>query len=156
MTEYQIQPNTRRCAATNRELQPGERYFAVLREEDDRFVRQDFSVEAWQGPPAGVFSFWSGRVPTASQPARPRFDDELLFDCFTRLEGEASSQSLRLGFGSPFQPALRPLFARFEQGLAADEAAGLIPGAGEGKPRVDRIVVRSDVVRPVAIRLFDP
>jgi hypothetical protein len=28
--EYQIQPNTRRCAVTGRELQPGERYFAAL------------------------------------------------------------------------------------------------------------------------------
>jgi hypothetical protein len=88
MTEYQIQPNTRRCAATGRELRPGERFFAALREVDGQFLRQDYSVEGWQGPPPGTFSFWSGRVPVAEERRKPRVDDELLLDCFERLEGQ--------------------------------------------------------------------
>jgi hypothetical protein len=46
MTEYQIQPLTRRCASSGRELQPGERFFTVLRDEGGQFVRQDYSAEA--------------------------------------------------------------------------------------------------------------
>jgi hypothetical protein len=86
--EYQIQPNTRRCAVTGRELQPGERYFAALIEAGDQFARRDYSAEAWQGPPAGAFSFWCGRVPPPEEKARPRFDDDLLVECFHRLDGQ--------------------------------------------------------------------
>jgi hypothetical protein len=88
MTEYQIQPLTRRCANTGRELRPGERFFTALREEGGQFLRQDYSAESWQGPPAGTFSFWSGRVPVANESRKPRFDDELLMECFERLEGQ--------------------------------------------------------------------
>ena len=88
MTEYQIQPITRRCVATGRELQPGERFYTALLEEGNVFTRQDFSPEAWQGPPAGAFSFWTGKVPPPDANAKPRFDDDLLFDCFQRLEGQ--------------------------------------------------------------------
>jgi hypothetical protein len=94
MVEYQIQPNTRRCAVTGRELRPGERYFTALLEEGETFVRQDYSAEAWQGPPAAAFSFWTGRVPTGAEPSKPRFDDDLLEECFLRLEPQASSPSL--------------------------------------------------------------
>lgn len=89
MIDYQIQENTRRCAATGRELRPGERFFSVLLDENGRFVRQDYSGEAWQGPPPGAFSFWCGRVPARDDSRKPRIDDELLVDCFQRLEGQA-------------------------------------------------------------------
>jgi hypothetical protein len=86
--DYQIQPNSRRCASTGRELQPGERYFSALLDENHQLVRKDFSQEAWQGPPAGAFSFWTGHVQAANDKSRPRFDDDLLEDCFGRLEGQ--------------------------------------------------------------------
>src|SRR5262249_35705723 len=85
MTDYQIQARSRRCVATGRELVPGERYFSVLLDEGDSFVRQDFSLEAWQGPPEKTFSFWQGRLPSGGAPKRPAIDDELLLDCFARL-----------------------------------------------------------------------
>src|SRR4029077_907250 len=86
--DYQIQPNSRRCAVTGRELQPGERYYSALLEENHQFVRKDFASDAWQGPPTGAFGLWSGRVTAADAKARPRFDDDLLEDCFGRLEGQ--------------------------------------------------------------------
>jgi hypothetical protein len=88
MTDYQIQPNTRRCAITGRELRPGERYYTALVETDGKFVRQDYSAEAWMGPPAGAFSFWAGHVPPDQADKKPRFDDDLLVECFERLEGQ--------------------------------------------------------------------
>ena len=51
-------------------------------------VRKDFSQEAWQGPPAGAFSFWTGHVHAGGDKFKPRFDDDLLEDCFQRLEGQ--------------------------------------------------------------------
>lgn len=88
MTEYQIQPTTRRCAATGRELNPGEKVYTALIVEGNQFRREDFSIEGWNGPPPGAFSFWVGKVPAANQEARPRIDDDLLEECFHRLEGQ--------------------------------------------------------------------
>ncbi len=88
MIDYQIQPNTRRCAVTGRDLAPGEKFYSVLLDEGGTFIRQDFSREAWQGAPESAFSFWSGRVPAPETARRPRIDDDLLADCFHRLEGQ--------------------------------------------------------------------
>jgi hypothetical protein len=88
MTEYQIQPNTRRCAVTGRELLPGDKFYSVLLEADGKFLRQDYSHESWQGPPHGSFSFWGGRIPAGEEGKRSPIDDELLMDCLQRLEGE--------------------------------------------------------------------
>ncbi len=88
MTEYQIQPNTRKCAVSGRELRPGERFFSALLDENGHFLRQDYSAEAWSGPPQGALGFWAGKIPAADQQHKPRFDDDLLVDCFQRLEGQ--------------------------------------------------------------------
>ena len=88
MTDYQIQPNTRRCAVTGRGLREGERFYTALVQEGDHFLRKDFAGEAWQGPPPGSFSFWTGKVPRADENPRPRFDDDLLEECFHRLDGQ--------------------------------------------------------------------
>lgn len=119
MTDYQIQPHTRRCAATGRDLQPGERYYTALVEEGDLFVRQDFSSQAWQGPPAGAFSFWSGRVPQPNETAKPRFDDDVLEECFQRLQeqGERSRVNFRYVVALLL---IRRKRLRFEQTIDAD------------------------------------
>jgi hypothetical protein len=88
MIDYQIQPNTRRCSQSGRELQPGEKFYSVLLEEGGKFSRLDYGSESWQGPPPGAFSFWSGRVPPLEPNRKPRIDDDLLLDCFNRLEGQ--------------------------------------------------------------------
>lgn len=88
MTDYQIQANTRRCAATGKELKPGERCYTVLLDEQGKFLRQDFSLQAWQGPPANAFGVWLGQIPREDESRKPRIDDDLLLDCFQRLQGE--------------------------------------------------------------------
>src|SRR3989442_12430932 len=96
MMEYQIDANTRRCAATGRELREGERFYSVLLEEGGKLLRRDFSNEAWQGPPHGAFGFWSGRIPAVDELRRPPIDDDLLLDCFERLQED--SDPARLSF----------------------------------------------------------
>ena len=98
MTDYQIQANTRRCAATGRELRPGERVYTVLLDQGGQFVRQDYSSEAWTGPPASAFSFWVGRVPAPDDQRRPPIDDELLLDCFRRLQGETEPERVHFRY----------------------------------------------------------
>lgn len=98
MLDYQIQPNTRRCSASGRELKPGERYYSVLLDEEGKFVRRDYGAEVWQGPPPGAFSFWVGRIPTGDARKRPPIDDELLHECFTRLEGDTEPRRVNFRF----------------------------------------------------------
>ena len=91
MTDYQIpKATTRRCAATGRELRPGERYHSALCADGGKLVRHDFAADAWAGPPPGAIGHWTGRVPAADEAARrPPVDDELLAECFHRLDGSA-------------------------------------------------------------------
>jgi hypothetical protein len=96
MIDYQIQASSRRCATTGREIQPGERYYSVLFEEGDTFVRRDYSEAGWQGPPEGAFSFWKTRLAVGNTPRRPPIDDALLLDCFHRLEG--AHEPSKVGF----------------------------------------------------------
>src|SRR5262245_42751776 len=89
MTSHPIQRPTRPLAPTGRELKPGERFFGVLLDEAGKFTRKDFAGDAWAGPPPGAVGFWMGRVPAAEDNRRPAVNDEVLFDCFEHLEGEA-------------------------------------------------------------------
>jgi hypothetical protein len=96
--DYQIQTSTRRCCVTGRELQPGEKCYSVLLDQEGKFVRQDYSLEAWPGPPAGAFSFWMSRVAAPDSRRRLAIDDELLMDCFLRLEGQAEPGRVRFRY----------------------------------------------------------
>jgi hypothetical protein len=88
MTDYQLQAPTRRCHVTGRELRPGEKYFSALLDEAGRFVRRDFAPDAWVGPPENAIGHWAARVPKDGQaPKRPPIDDDLLAECFHRLDG---------------------------------------------------------------------
>jgi hypothetical protein len=98
MVDYQIQPSTRRCLITGRELQPGERCYSVLVDEGGRLVRKDYSPEAWQGPPPGAFSFWAGHVPAPQGKRRLPIDDDLLLDCFERLEGQIEPSKINFRY----------------------------------------------------------
>lgn len=96
--DYQIQPNTKVCAATGRELQPGEKFFTALLEENHQLIRKDFSYQAWKGPPEGTFSFWMGHIPADEGERRPQIDDEVLVDCFHRLEGETEPRKVQFRY----------------------------------------------------------
>jgi hypothetical protein len=96
--EYQIQPSTRRCTLTGRELRPGEKVYSVLLDEGGKFIRKDYSVEAWQGPPPHAFSFWVGRVSSGDGKRRPPIDDDLLLDCFQRLDGQIETEKVSFRF----------------------------------------------------------
>ncbi len=64
MTEkIEFGPCTFRCAATGKELTPGEDVYSVLVPEGGRLARQDFSPEGWTGPPENAIAWWRTTVP---------------------------------------------------------------------------------------------
>jgi hypothetical protein len=89
MTDYEIQGPTRVCAATGRELKPGDPYHAVLTRQEGRFARTDYAAEEWPGTPQDAVADWTGRVPASDKPPRPVVNAELLLDCFDRLKDAA-------------------------------------------------------------------
>jgi len=119
MTDYQIQPNTRHCAATGRELRPGEKFYSVLLQEGGKLIRQDYAAEAWRGPPEAAFSFWCGRVPAAEQGRKLPIDDDLLADCFQRLEGHAEPAQMNFRYVVALLLMRRKRF-RFEEARVED------------------------------------
>jgi hypothetical protein len=98
MTEYPNPSSLRYCAATGRPLRPGDRYYGVLALDGSRLTRQEFSADAWTGPPHGAFGHWIGRVPVSADGRRPPIDDEMLVDCFQRLEDAAEPEKLNFRY----------------------------------------------------------
>jgi hypothetical protein len=125
MVDYQIQPSTRRCVVTGRELMPGERCYSVLLEEGGKLVRKDYSPEAWQGPPAGAFSFWVGRVTQPQGKRRLPIDDDLLLDCFGRLEGQTEPNKISFRYVLALLLMRRRRF-QFEEARSTDHGEVLV------------------------------
>lgn len=98
MTDYEIHGPARVCAATGRELKPGDRFHAVLSEHGGKFVRTDYAPEAWAGPPPDAVAHWAGRVPVADKPRRPVINDELLLGCFDRLKDSADGDGMNFRY----------------------------------------------------------
>lgn len=98
MMDYQIAPNSRKCTVTGRDLNQGDRFFSALVEESGRLVRKDYSAEAWTGPPTGALGFWCGKVPPPDDPGKPRIDEDLLEECFHRLEGQTDPSRLNFRY----------------------------------------------------------
>jgi hypothetical protein len=98
MINYQIHGPARACAATSRELKPGERVFSILRDENGQFVRTDYAADAWPGPPTGAVAWWAGRIPETGKAARPTINDDLLADCFEHLSGTTDPARLRFRY----------------------------------------------------------
>lgn len=122
MAEYDIQGPTRTCAATGRELNPGDRYFAALTESEGKLTRTDYAADAWPGPPPGAVAYWSGKVPAAgAKPRKPLVNDDLLLDCFDRLKDTADADGLNFRYVATLLLMRRKRF-RFED--AARDADG--------------------------------
>jgi hypothetical protein len=113
MTDYEIQGPARVCAATGRELRPGDRFHAVLSERDGKFVRTDYAADAWAGPPPGAVAHWAGRVPAADKPRKPVVNDDVLLGCFDRLKGSGEPDALNFRYVAALLLMRRKRF-RFE------------------------------------------
>ena len=98
MLDYQVQPHSRCCAATGRELQPGEKFFSALIEENGKLIRQDFSCQAWQGPPNGTFGYWCGAVPGKDQVRKVRVDADRLLECFQHLDAASGADQVQFRY----------------------------------------------------------
>ena len=66
MLDFDIKKCTRKCAATGRELRPGEKVYSTLIADGGEVKRLDYGADAWSGPPDDVISWWQFEVPESA------------------------------------------------------------------------------------------
>jgi hypothetical protein len=85
MKEYNIAPRTGVCNTTQRALEEGEEFYAVLFDVPEGFERRDYCLAAWEGPPEGFFCYFKSRVPQKEEKKRRFVDTEIMVNLFQRL-----------------------------------------------------------------------
>ena len=93
--EYEIQRCTRHCAATGRELAPGEEFYSVLIAEGADLRRYDYSADAWAGPPDGVIGWWKSQMPGPTSKRIHLAPNEVLLHFFEDLQSQPDKEEMR-------------------------------------------------------------
>ncbi|MCA9178586.1 MAG: hypothetical protein KDB14_29195 [Planctomycetales bacterium] len=95
MMEFDVKRCTRRCAATDRELEPNEWFYSALVRDGADLVRLDYAEAAWQGPPSGAVGSWKSRMPSAQAKQVKLAPNEVLLELLSELEGATEKRELR-------------------------------------------------------------
>jgi hypothetical protein len=86
--DYHFKPVGKTCSATGKPLAPGSMCRSALVEQNGQWVRLDYSLEGWTGPPSQAIGYWLTKVPEQVGP--PKLDPEQLMRYFEQLTEEAS------------------------------------------------------------------
>ena len=95
LLDFDVQRSTRRCAATDRALGPGEVCYSVLEVQGAEVVRKDYCREAWTMPPENAFGWWQSRVPEPTAKKVKLAPNEVLLELFDELAERTEEQDLR-------------------------------------------------------------
>lgn len=95
LIDFEVQRSTRRCAATDRALEPGDECFTVLESAGAEIVRKDFCREAWNGPSEGAIGWWKWRVPETAAKKIKLAPNDVLLELYDRLANEQEQDDMR-------------------------------------------------------------
>jgi hypothetical protein len=93
--DYEVQRATRHCAATGRELAPGETFYSVLMAEGAELRRHDYSVGAWQGAPPEAIAWWKSQIPDRNSGRVHWAPNDVMLHCFDELAAQPERQDIR-------------------------------------------------------------
>jgi hypothetical protein len=93
--DFEIQRSTRRCAASDRALEPGELCYSMLEVRGADVVRKDFAASEWKGPPSEAFGWWKSRVPEPHGKKIKLAPNEVLLRLFDELAERPESEDMR-------------------------------------------------------------
>ena len=99
MMDIEIKGCSRSCATTARTFNPGEVYFSVLEEAANDFIRRDYAVEAWQGPPEICVAWWRSRIPTKDDHQPRLAPTDVMLNLFEALEDRPQEAEFRYLLG---------------------------------------------------------
>ncbi|HEX2474056.1 MAG TPA: hypothetical protein VHK01_04895 [Lacipirellulaceae bacterium] len=95
LLDFEVQRSTRRCAATQRTLEPGETCYSVLEIQGADIVRKDYCHEAWTSAPDGAFGWWKTRIPEPTAKKVKLAPNEVLLQLFDEMADLHDQQDLR-------------------------------------------------------------
>ena len=95
MLDFDITRCSRKCAATDRDLQAGETCYSALVPEGDQVVRRDYSVEAWQGPPTEAIGWWKSIVVDPNAKRMHWAPSDVMLNYFVQLAENPAAEDTR-------------------------------------------------------------
>jgi hypothetical protein len=95
LLDFEVQRSTRRCAATDRPLEPGDECFSVLEVEGAEVVRKDYCRAAWTQPPARAFGWWKTRIPEPVAKKIKLAPNDVLLELFDKLAESDTQEDMR-------------------------------------------------------------
>jgi len=95
LLDFEVQRCSRHCAATERELQPGDLCYSVLEINGAEVVRKDYCAEGWHGAPNGAFGWWKSRVPEPTAKKIKLAPNDVLLELFEHLAERSDQSDLR-------------------------------------------------------------
>ncbi len=95
MIDYEVQRCTRHCAASGRELQPGEEFYSTLTAEGAQVVRRDYAAEVWQGPPEETLGWWKSHMPERDAKKLHWAPNDVMLELLESLESRPEKQDMR-------------------------------------------------------------
>src|SRR5688572_469027 len=95
LLDFEVQRSTRRCAATDRALQPGETCFSVLEIQGADVVRKDYCNEAWSTAPESAIGWWKTRIPDPAAKKVKLAPNEVLLQLFDEMADRHDQHDLR-------------------------------------------------------------
>ena len=100
--DWSVGRSTRQCAASGVVIAEGAVYYAVLREDGERFVRADYAAEAWPAVDrTTLHSWWKTKLAPADPDRKKRrlvVDVEAFLRFFSGLEGSDAPHRQRLRY----------------------------------------------------------
>lgn len=95
MQEYTITKCTRRCAVSQRALEPGESYFSLIVPVGEDLSRLDIAASHWTEPLDGTIAWWRSKMPDAAVAKKLRpAPSGVLLDTLTDLLQRPGKEAL--------------------------------------------------------------
>jgi len=95
LLDFEVQRCARRCAATDRELMPGDLCYSVLEVSGAEVVRKDYCTAGWNGAPDAAFGWWKSRIPEPTAKKIKLAPNDVLLELFDQLAERPDQTDLR-------------------------------------------------------------
>ena len=95
LLDFEVQRSSRRCAATDLPLEPGDICYSVLELRGADVIRKDYSSAAWSDPPSEAFAWWKTRIPEPVAKKVKLAPNDVLLELFDQLADDPSHSDMQ-------------------------------------------------------------
>lgn len=95
LLDFEVQRSTRRCAANDLPLEPGDICYSVLEVRGAEVIRKDYSSAAWTEPPVEALAWWRTRIPSPVAKKVKLAPNDVLLELFDQLADDPAHQDMR-------------------------------------------------------------